>query len=48
MNGTSNSSVTLKDNRDNSMRHPTTKLINPSKNEIKRISKHILTKQTQN
>ena len=44
MNGTSNSFVTLKDNKDNSMRHPTTKLINPSKNEIKRISKHILTK----
>ena len=42
MNVTSNSFITLKDNNDNSMRHPTKKLINSSKNEIKRISKHIL------
>ena len=34
--------VTLKDHKDNFMNRPTTRLINPSKNEAGRISKHIL------
>ena len=39
---TGNSFVTLKDNKENFMNHPTIRLINPSNNEIGRISKHIL------
>ena len=42
INGTCNSFVTLKDRKENFTIHPTTRLINPSKNEIGRISKHIL------
>ena len=44
INGTGNSFVTLKDHKKNFTNHPTTRLINPSKNEIGRISKHILEK----
>ena len=44
MDGTGNSFVTLKDYKENFMNHPTTRLINPSKDEIGRISKHILDK----
>ena len=42
MNGTGNSFVTLKDHKENFMNYLTTRLINPSKNQIGRISKHIL------
>ena len=42
INGTGNSFVTLKDHKENFTNHPTTRLINPSKNEIGRICKHIL------
>ena len=42
INGTGNSFVTLKDHKENFTNHPMTRLINPSKNEIGRISKHIL------
>ena len=42
INGTGNSFITLKDHKENFTNHPTTRLINPSKNEIGRISKHIL------
>ena len=42
MNGTGNSFVTLKDRKENFMNHSTTRPINPSKNEIGRISEHIL------
>ena len=42
INGTSNSFVTLKDHKEDFTNHPMTRLINPSKNEIGRISKHIL------
>ena len=42
MNDTGNSFVTLKDHKENFMNHPTTRFINRSKNEIGRISKHIL------
>ena len=42
MNGTGNSFVTLKDNKEDFMNHLTIRLINPSNNEIGRISKHIL------
>ena len=41
VNGTGNSFITLKDHKENFTNHPTTRLINPSKNEI-RISKLIL------
>ena len=34
--------VPSKDQKENFMNHPTARLINPSKNEIRRISKHIL------
>ena len=44
INGTGNSFITLKDHKENFTNHPTTRLINPSKNEIGRISKHILEK----
>ena len=42
INGTGNSFITLKDHKKNFTNHLTTRLINPSKNEIGRISKHIL------
>ena len=42
INGTRNSFITLKDHKENFTNHPKTRLINPSKNEIGRISKHIL------
>ena len=42
VNGTANCFVTLKDHKDNFLNHPTTRLINPAKNEIGRISKQIL------
>ena len=41
-NGTGNSFVTLKDRKENFMKDPSTRLINPPKNETGRISKHIL------
>ena len=41
-NGTGNSFVTLKDHQENFMKDPSTRLINPPKNETGRISKHIL------
>lgn len=42
MSGTGNSFVTLKDHKENFRNHPATRFTNPSKNEIRRISKHIL------
>ena len=42
VNGAANCFVTLKDHKDNFFNHPTTRLINPAKNEIERISKQIL------
>ena len=39
---TDNYFITLKDHKENFTNHPTTRLINPSKNEIGGISKHIL------
>ena len=42
MNGTRSSFVTLKDQKEIIMNHPTARLKNPSKNEIGRISEHIL------
>ncbi|MEL7309459.1 MAG: hypothetical protein AAGK05_17460, partial [Pseudomonadota bacterium] len=36
--------ITLKDHKDNFINNPTTRLINPSKNEIGRISKRVLEK----
>ena len=42
INSTGNSFITLKDHKENFTNHSTTRLINPSKNEIGRISKHIL------
>ena len=42
INGTGNSFITLKDHKENFTNHPTRRLINPSKNEIGRIRKHIL------
>ena len=41
INGTGNSFITLKDHKDNFTNRPTTRLINPSKNEIGCINKHI-------
>ena len=32
----------MKDHKENFLNHPTTRLINPAKNEIRRISKQIL------
>ena len=43
-NGTNNCFVTLKDHKENFENNPTTRLINPAKNEIGRISKSILDK----
>ena len=48
MSGTGNSFVSLKYNEENFMNHPTTRLTNPSKNEIAKISKHVLDQKTQN
>ena len=42
INGTANCFVTLKDHKANFLNDPTTRLINPAKNEIGRISKQIL------
>ena len=42
VNGTNNCFVTLKDHKDNFENNPTTRLINPVKNEVGRISKKIL------
>ena len=42
VNGTTNCFITLKDHKTNFLNHPTTRLINPAKNEIGRISKQIL------
>ena len=44
INGLSNCFITLKDHKENFVKHPTTRLINPAKNEIGRISKSILDK----
>ena len=44
INGTSNCVITLKDHKENFVNHPTTRLINPVKSEIGRISKSILDK----
>ena len=44
INGEDNCFVTLKDHKDNFQNNPTTRLINPAKNELGRISKHILQK----
>ena len=40
--GTASCFITLKDHKVNFLNHPTTRLINPAKNEIGRISKQIL------
>ena len=42
VNVTANCFVTLKDHKGKLLNHPTTRLINPAKNEIGRISKQIL------
>ena len=42
INGTSNCFITLKDHEENFANNPTTRLINPAKNEVGRISKKIL------
>ena len=42
--GTSNCFITLKGHKENFINHPITRLINPAKNEIGRISKSILDK----
>ena len=42
INCTGNFLITLKDHKENFTNNPTTRLINPSKNEIGRISKHLL------
>ena len=44
MNGASNCFITLKDYKENFFNYPTTRLINPAKDEIGRISKSILDK----
>ena len=44
INGTSNCFITLKDHKENLFNHLTTRLINPIKNKIGRISKSILDK----
>ena len=44
MNGTCNFFVTLKDHKKKFMSDLTTRFINPSNNEIRRINKHILDK----
>ena len=42
VNGTANCFITLKDHKANFSNHPTTRLINPAKNEIGRTSNQIL------
>ena len=42
INATGNSFITLKDHQEKFNHHPMTRLINPFKNEIGRINKHIL------
>ena len=42
INGIGSSFITLKDHKENLLNQPTTRLLNPTKNEISRISKHIL------
>ena len=42
INGTSSCFITLNDHKDNFLNCPTTRLLNPEKNEVGRISKHIL------
>ena len=42
INGTGNSFITLKDHKENFLNRPTTRLLQPAKNEIGRLSKHIL------
>ena len=42
INGTGNSFITLKEHKENFLNQPTTRLLNPAKKEIGRISKHIL------
>ena len=42
INSTGSSFITLKDHKENFLNGPTTRLLNPAKNEIGRISKHIL------
>ena len=42
MNCARNSFVTLKNHKENFKNHPTTRLLNPPKNEIGTVSKHIL------
>ena len=42
MNCARNSFVTLKDHKENFKNHPTKRLLNPPKNEIGTVSKHIL------
>ena len=42
INGTSSSFITLNDHKDNFLNCPTTRSLNLAKNEIGRISKHIL------
>ena len=42
LNGTANCFITLKDHKANFLNHPTTRLINPAKIEIGRITKQIL------
>ena len=44
VNGTTNCFITLKDHKENFMNNPSTRLINPAKNEVGRISKVILDK----
>ena len=48
INGTSNSFITLKDHKENFTKNPMTRLINLSKNEVGRISKHMLDQKTWN
>ena len=45
---TNNAFVTLKDHKDNFENNPTTRLINPAKNEVGRLSKAILDKINEN
>ena len=42
INDTGSSFITLKDHKENFLNRPTTQLLNQAKNEISRISKHIL------
>ena len=48
INGEEESYITLKDHKPNFLHNPTTRLINPAKNEIGRISKIIVSKINQN